>query len=170
MQKYINIVQIRIFRLRCSVTLANNARTLENSQYWFRTDLGLAPTGYTHPQEHPIFGPGQGSANLPMLWLFISSVLYDCFDTQAHSATFCTPNRQWSASIGMVGFVDDNTNQANSLIRTHWSSLIRKWWPMRWITLNFVMTYWAHRAGSWNCPSVRIISHTEDFPSVALRY
>ena len=102
----------RKFGMAPSVTLAN-ARTLENAQYRIRTDLGLAPTGYTHSPEHPIFGTGQGSANSPMLWLFISSVLYDCYDTQAHAATYCSPDRQQPTSFGMVGFVDDNTNQAN---------------------------------------------------------
>ena len=102
----------RKFGMAASVTSAN-ARTLEDAQYRIRTDLGLAPTGYSHTPENPIYGTGQGSANSPVFWLLISSVLYDCYDTQAHSATYCTPDRQHMASIGMVGFVDDNNNHTN---------------------------------------------------------
>ena len=117
----------RKFGMASSVTSAN-ARTLEGAQYRIRTDLGLAPTGYSHTPENPIYGTGQGSANSPVFWLLISSILYDCYDTQAHSATYCTPDRQHMASIGMVGFVDDNNNHTNRFdqdeIATTWREVM----------------------------------------------
>lgn len=113
------------FGMAQSVTSANT-HTLEEAQYRIRTDLGLAPTGYSHSLEHPIYGTGQGSANSPVLWLLISSILYDCYDTQAHSATYCTPDKTHMASIGMVGFVDNNTNQTNKFDQDEFESTWRK--------------------------------------------
>ena len=102
----------RKFGVSRSVTLAN-ARTLETAQYRIRTDLGLAPTGYSHSPDHPIYGTGQGSTNSPMLWLFLGSILYDCYEKDAYPATYCTPDRRHRLAIGMAGFVDDSNSQTN---------------------------------------------------------
>ena len=57
-----------------------NATTLYQAEYKVRTELGLAPTGYRHEPDHPIYGTGQGSANSPAIWCFLSSTLFDCYD------------------------------------------------------------------------------------------
>ena len=106
----------RKFGMPKSVTLAN-ARTLENANYRIRTDLGLAPTGYSHTPEHPIYGTGQGSANGPMLWLFLNSILNDCYEAKAHPAVYCTPDRLNRFELGMAGFVDDSNGQTNQFER-----------------------------------------------------
>ena len=102
----------RKFGVPKSVTLAN-ANTLKNAQYRIRTDLGLAPTGYSHTPEQPIYGTGQGSANGPCLWLFLDSVLYDCYDSKNVPAVYCTPDKRNRISLGMAGFVDDSNGQTN---------------------------------------------------------
>jgi hypothetical protein len=43
----------------------------------------------------------------------LSSVLYDCYDTQARTATDCTPDKKYTITIGLVGFVDDNNDHTN---------------------------------------------------------
>ncbi len=75
--------------------------------------MGLSEDSYTHSNEHPIFGTGQGSANSPAIWCFLSSILYDCFDKTAAKATFTTPSGSEDVAIGMVGFVDDSNGQTN---------------------------------------------------------
>ena len=62
------------------MTTLTNAKTLEHAEYRIRTELGVSPTGYTHNEENPIYGTGQGSGNSPMIWCFLSSVLFDCYD------------------------------------------------------------------------------------------
>ncbi len=52
------------------LTTQSNSKTLEHAEYWIRTELGVAATGYTHSQEYPIYGTGQGSGNSPMIWCF----------------------------------------------------------------------------------------------------
>ncbi len=62
---------------------------------------------------HPIYGTGQGSANSPAIWCFLSSALLDCYDEVAQPATYSPPLSQESVSVGMIGFVDDCNGQTN---------------------------------------------------------
>ncbi len=100
------------FGVPFSVT-QTNARTLENAEYRIRTELGLAPTGYRHTAEYPIYGTGQGSANSPAIWCFLSSILFDGYDDVASPAQYQSPCKKITASIGLVGFVDDCNGQTN---------------------------------------------------------
>ena len=90
-----------------------NAHTLENAKYRIRTDLGSAPTENSHSPDHPIYETGQGSANGPMLWLFLDSILYDCYDSDTKPAVYCTPDYTHRIALGMAGFVDDSNGQTN---------------------------------------------------------
>jgi hypothetical protein len=91
-----------------------NATTLKQAEYRVRTDLGLAPSGYRHTSAQPIYGTGQGSANSPAIWCFLSSTLFDCYDTLANKAYYCDPTETTAVELGMVGFVDDCNGQTNS--------------------------------------------------------
>ncbi len=100
------------------VITQSNACTLEMAEYRTRTALGVSPTGYSHSGDHPICGTGQGSGNSPMIWCFLSSVLFDCYDELAYSATYCHPDRSHRMKLGMVGFVDDSNGQTNDFLHT----------------------------------------------------
>jgi hypothetical protein len=92
----------------------SNAATLSSAEYRVRTELGLAPTGYRHEESFPIYGTGQGSANSPAIWCFLSSSLFDCYDTVVHPATYQAPGGSTPLTLGMIGFVDDCNGQTNS--------------------------------------------------------
>jgi exonuclease III len=94
-----------------------NAKTLQSAEYRICTDLGMAETGYKHSDEWPIYGTGQGSGNSPMIWCFLSSILFDCYDKLSHSAQYCRPDRSEPMTIGMVGFVDDSNGQTNNFLQ-----------------------------------------------------
>ncbi len=94
-------------------TAVTNATTLEKAQYHVRTEMGVAETGYGHTNTWPIYGSGQGSGNSPMIWCFLSCILFDCYDLQSHKAIYCHPDRSNSMEIGMIGFVDDTNGQTN---------------------------------------------------------
>ena len=79
------------FGVSASVTQAC-ATTLEKAEYWIRTDLGLAPTGYHHSQESPVYGTRQGSAFSPAIWFFMSCILYDIYEKLAKTAAYCYPD------------------------------------------------------------------------------
>ncbi|KAI2506413.1 hypothetical protein MHU86_8039 [Fragilaria crotonensis] len=102
----------RKFGVPASVTNVN-ANTLELSEYRIRTDLGLAEKGYRHSAEQPIYGTGQGSGNSPVIWCFISSILFDCYEECAHLAQYSTPDNGRHITLGMIGYVDDSNGQTN---------------------------------------------------------
>ena len=102
------------FGVHESVT-ACNASTLEQAEYRIKTELGLAPNGYKHTPQQPIYGTGQGSANSPAIWCFLSSTMFDCYDKVVKPATYTSPApAHLTVTLGMIGFVDDCNGQTNS--------------------------------------------------------
>ena len=91
----------------------SNARTLQNAKYRVRTDLGISETSYSHSEDDPIYGTGQGSGNSSQTWGFLSSVISDIYESRAAPASYCNPDRSRELKIAMIGFVDDNNGQTN---------------------------------------------------------
>jgi len=91
----------------------SNVVTLLNAKYRLKTELGTSTEFYQHSTEHPIYGTGQGSGNSPMIWCFLSSILFDCYEKQAHGAVYELPDRSGTTSVYMVGYVDDSNGQTN---------------------------------------------------------
>jgi hypothetical protein len=89
-----------------------NARTLQQAFYHIRTEMGLSASTYTHSDEFPIYGTGQGSGNLP-IWCFLSSRLYASYNARAHAATYSNPDYTNQVSLSMIGFVDNSNGQVN---------------------------------------------------------
>lgn len=97
-----------------STVTACNAITLEKAEFHVRTELGISPSGYHHESEFPVYGMGQGSANSPAICCFLSSTLFDCYDTRASHATYWDTNGDTSIQLGLIGFVDDCNGQTNA--------------------------------------------------------
>ena len=114
-----NLAMVASQKFGVSPTVAKvNAMTLASAEYRIRTDLGLAPTGYQHSEESPVYGTGQGSGNSPALWLFLACILYDIYEKLAKLAKYCSPDRSNLIKLGMVGFVDDSNGQNNRFMET----------------------------------------------------
>jgi hypothetical protein len=90
-----------------------NMKTLEKARYKLRTELGISEEYYSHNAEYPIYGTGQGSGNSPMIWCFLSSILFDSYQSKAYGATYATPDKGFATRIHMVGYVDDSNGQTN---------------------------------------------------------
>ncbi len=95
----------------------SNARTLEQANFRVRTDLGVSETGYTHSDEHPVYGTGQGSGNSPQIYCFLSSVMFDCYEEINHPAAYCSPDHADAVQISMIGFVDSSNGQTNNFLQ-----------------------------------------------------
>ncbi len=100
------------------IVALTNARTLEHARYFIRKDMGLSTTSYTHSPAFPIYGTGQGSGNSPMIWCFLSSLLFQCYETRAHCAAYCNPDRTKLTEWFMIGFVDDTNSQVNNYLES----------------------------------------------------
>jgi hypothetical protein len=92
-----------------SQTTALQAKTLKRMKFRLRTALGDSKQSYSHSQETPIHGTGQGSCASPALWLLISSILMDCISDLGGGMTM---NDVVSSNIiqqWIDGFVDDTS-------------------------------------------------------------
>eukprot|EP00957_Ditylum_brightwellii_P086371 6572293-Ditylum_brightwellii.AAC.1 len=78
---------------------------------------GVSDDFYQHYQAFPIYGTGQGSTNSPIIWLIISSTLFDIHETLSKGAQFCDPLQTVHVYIMIVGFVDDATGQTNKFYK-----------------------------------------------------
>ena len=100
------------FGVSSTVTEAN-ASTLEQAEYRVRTELELAQDSYRNDPTTPIYRTGQGSANSPAIWCFLSSTLFDCYDTVASSASYVDTEDTITSNLGLIGFVDGCNGQTN---------------------------------------------------------
>jgi hypothetical protein len=99
----------RAFGMHRFVALVQG-KTLEEVRYHLKTKLGISDENYKHCDIYPIYGTGQGSGNSPTVWLVISSILFDCYESKAFGATFESPDRTLRLRLFRAGFVDDTTS------------------------------------------------------------
>ena len=85
-----------------------HTETLEEAEYKLKLSSTTSNTSYQHGKKFPIHGTGQGSGNSPMIWCFISSVLFECHNQKAHGLTTATPNGNVVVSFSIIGFIDDS--------------------------------------------------------------
>jgi hypothetical protein len=95
-----------------------HARFLEDAKYLLKTKLGISEAFFSHCKLVPIFGTGQGSANSPIIWVLISSHLFQAHEAKANGATFISPDRSTSIQVCMIGFVDDSNDCVNNFEST----------------------------------------------------
>ena len=91
-----------------------HATTLKEARYHLKTAFGVSDEYYQHCDAFPIYGTGQGSTNSPIIWMFISSVLFDMYSDNAYGSTFATPTDDLAQPSKIVGFVDDSNCTTNS--------------------------------------------------------
>ena len=106
------MVTSRKFGIHESTTITN-ASTLHSAKYNIRTELGMLETHCSHQSEARIYGTGQGSGNSPMIWCFLSSLLFDAYKECPQPATYCHPDGSNASSLAMIGFVDNSNGQVN---------------------------------------------------------
>jgi len=115
-----------------------HGNTLKSTQYFLRTSKGLSETFYTHCDEFPIYGTGQGSGNSPVLWLLLSATLFDIHSSMAFGATLKDPSGKNSLSLSINGFVDDT------------NACVNEWRPQSDGKLKELMEKVTHDAQLWN--------------------
>jgi hypothetical protein len=78
------------------------------AQHWNKsTALGILGSSYSHSDDLPVYGTGQGSCASPSVWLQICSILFDCHNQQSYGANYISPDGSITFKTSMTGFVDD---------------------------------------------------------------
>ena len=116
------------------------ANFLSLASYALKTSLGIADERYTHCDEHPIFGTGQGAKDSPPAWNIESTLLMELKGERDDGVYFCDPVLDEKIQRTIDGFVDDMTGWANRFLEdlashiTDYQSLLEdlqnagQWW------------------------------------------
>ncbi len=82
----------RRFGVNKNVTLTNAKQDiLRRGKVPYPYKTGFSESCYSHQEDIPMYGTGQGRGNSPMIWCFLSSLIYDCYDKEAHPAEYRNP-------------------------------------------------------------------------------
>jgi hypothetical protein len=65
-----------------------HAQTLEEAEFKLKISTKMSDKSYRHCMRFPVHGTGQGSTNSPTIWCFISSVLLQSHNENAHGMLF----------------------------------------------------------------------------------
>jgi hypothetical protein len=64
-----------------------HATTLEKAKYHLKTKQGITTTSYSHSEDTPIYGNGQGAGDSPSQWCQQSTMLFDLYSEQYRRPT-----------------------------------------------------------------------------------
>jgi hypothetical protein len=78
-----------------------HARTLQEARYLLKKPL-ISDESYSHCRAFPIYGTGQGPGNSPMIWCFISSMLFDIYQEHALGASYASPDGSTTIRLFML--------------------------------------------------------------------
>ena len=122
-----------------------HATTLHEARYQLKTAFGVFEEFYQHCNEFLIYGTGQGNTTSSIIWMFISSVLFDMYSEKANGATFTASMEGIKQPFTIVGFVDDSnctTNSWYALDQEDYADLIQKatddaqlWADILWLSV-----------------------------------
>jgi hypothetical protein len=84
-----------------------HARTLQSMKYFAKHKLGIGEQPNTHSESSPFLGSGQGAADSPARWGFISDALIRAYKRLANSALIQSPLSDASINHKIQAFVDD---------------------------------------------------------------
>jgi hypothetical protein len=103
-----------------------HATTLEEAEFKVKISTKVSNTSYKHCIKFPIHGTGQGPSNSPMIWCFISCILFDSHDERANGILFESPDTELFIKMTLVGFVDDLASCTGTTERETLQDLIQK--------------------------------------------
>jgi hypothetical protein len=98
---------------------------LETATYRIKTQLGISSSSYSHSPSTPVYGTGQGSRSSALIWNVNGSSYLDSYDSLCFGALYEDPTMTLFLTIGMAGFVDDNSSQSNCAPRQRASLIAR---------------------------------------------
>jgi hypothetical protein len=84
-----------------------HAKNLHSAKYFLKTKNGISSNYYTHSQDTPVYGNGQGAGDSPSQWNQESAMLLDLYEEQAPKAEMTYRDRTKATDIPIVAFADD---------------------------------------------------------------
>jgi hypothetical protein len=90
-----------------------HATTLEKAKYHLKTKHGTSKSYYSHLDQPPIYGNGQGAGDSPSQWCQQSALLFDLYAESNQGVTMKSRNRTIKVNIPLAAFADDTNLLGN---------------------------------------------------------
>ena len=98
---------------------------LQFARYYVKTGIGVSTTSYSHSNDSPVFGTGQGSTASMYIWGTLVSRLVDIHERVGHGAAYSYPDGNngplLDIVIAILSFVDDcnlsNTGEKHETVK-----------------------------------------------------
>ncbi len=90
------------------------ACSLAGMKYYTKAGEGIGESWYRHLDALPIYGMGQGSCALPVVWTLISVVLINTLCKLHKGMTFTTPDGKINTERPIEGLINDTTIGTNT--------------------------------------------------------
>jgi ribonuclease HI len=90
-----------------------HGNTLRHAKYHLKTKFGISQSYYSHSEDTPIYGNGQGAGDSPSQWNQESAILISLFSKQASNAKIIHPVTGTCSDVSMTAFADDTTIHGN---------------------------------------------------------
>jgi hypothetical protein len=87
--------------------------TLEKAKYHLKTKHGTSKSHYSHSEQTPIYGNGQGAGDSPSQWCQQSALLFDLYAESHQGSTMTSRNRKTKVNIPLAAFADDTNLLGN---------------------------------------------------------
>ena len=87
---------------------------IQEAIYKVKLSTKVSETGYNHCTVFPIYDTVQGLTISPMMWFFISCMLFDCPESEVHLMKIYTPSVDIKVTLNLIGFMDDTTFTAGA--------------------------------------------------------
>jgi hypothetical protein len=90
-----------------------HATTLEKARYHLKSKHGISSNFYSHSEQTPIYGNGQGAGDSPSQWSQESSMLFDLYENSVKGAQMSFRNGRLATKIPLTAFADDTNLLGN---------------------------------------------------------
>jgi ribonuclease HI len=90
-----------------SEAVTMHAKTLESAKYYLKTKQGISTNFYSHTEETPVYGNGQGAGDSPSQWSQESALLLDLYEQNAPTAEMTFRDGTHATKIPVAAFADD---------------------------------------------------------------
>jgi hypothetical protein len=94
-------------------TVSMHALTLSNAKYHLKTKHGVSDSFYSHSEDSPVYGNGQGAGDSPAQWNQESVLLFDIYRRDVRGATMTLANGTNRIKIPLAAFADDTNLLGN---------------------------------------------------------
>jgi enamine deaminase RidA (YjgF/YER057c/UK114 family) len=90
-----------------------HAETLKSAKYHLKTKQGVSESFYSHSDNNPIYGNGQGAGDSPSQWSQESALLFDLYEESVMGAQLSFQNGMLAEKIPLAAFADDTNLLGN---------------------------------------------------------